>query len=88
MAQIAGWQPGTNVTPPPPVTSTPAAPTPTRTPTPTPLPGDFDQDGNRDFADFRLLLNVFNTNSQTYNLVGSSPYLINIFDINRFIQLL
>ncbi len=92
MAQIAGWRPGTNVTPPPLPTLTPTpAPTqppattsPTTTPTTTPLMGDVNRDGIVNIQDYVLLSVSYGTSSgsQGYNQNAdlNSDNVINIQD--------
>lgn len=67
-----------------------SAPAATSTPPPTPtapagIAGDFNHDGDVDYADFVLLYSAFNQSSSAYNLTGSST--IDIFDINKFLSL-
>lgn len=82
MAQIAGWQPGTNqptptTGPSPTPNPTPTtAPTPTHTPIPSPttnpiLIGDLNGDGQIDYLDYGLLMDQFGTFS--------------IYDFNRLV---
>jgi serine protease len=56
------------------------------TTTPTPKVGDFDNSGNKDFGDFKRLLNNFGATNCTYNLVGTSC-LINLFDIGKWMKI-